>query len=29
MYDMELIKKKSKIRELQDNLYRKMMTKKI
>lgn len=29
MYDMELIKKKSKILELQDNLYRKVMTKKI
>lgn len=29
MYEMEVIKKKSKIRELQDNLYRKVMTKKI
>jgi len=26
---MELIKKKSKIRELQDNLYRKLTTKRI
>lgn len=28
-YEMELITKKSKIRELQDNLYRKVMTKKV
>lgn len=26
---MEIIKKKSKIRELQDNLYRKVMSKKV
>jgi hypothetical protein len=29
MYEMEVTKKKSQIRELQDNLYRKLMTKKI
>lgn len=29
MYEMEVIKRKGKIRELQDTLYRKVMTKKV